>query len=301
MKKVYIIITTILMAGCALGQSVGINTATPHASAILDVKNNGAPQSWTLPKIHLTSVTDKSVIVGEDPANALMIYNTNGDLPAGKGIYYWDATDGRWQFIVSQHTIALFRDLTRYYTKDTEAATALSTAPSGLTNFTLNSSTAGWTMIKDTDGTNLTMPIQIEQPENYLDVNLSGTWITALGNNNDNVNRGFDVAYGIFVDGQLKYVKTESLLALNPCNINSFYVNAIIPNLSPTLNLNDYHNVTFGVRLRRVQGTGNNTTNFPSGTSLKIGGAPSGASRGCKNANAFENTTKATIYVNQTL
>lgn len=298
MKKIYIIITTILMAGSALAQSVGINTATPHPSAILDVKDNGTHRSWTLPKIQLTSVTDSTVIVGANPAEALLIYNTNQNLPAGKGIYYWDATDNRWQFIVSQHTIALFRDLTRYYTKDTQASTGLDTTlPSTPPNFALDDDTTGWTMISD-----LTMPIQIDQPENYIEVNLSGTWLTHRHNNNNPVYRGIDVAYGIFVNNKLKYVKTESILALNPCNINNFYVNAVIANLAPTTAAppDDHHDVSFGVRLRRVNTTGTATT-FPANTTIKIGGTPSGASIGCKNANAFENTTKATIYVNQVL
>ena len=299
MKKILFILLISICSSWLNGQSVGINEANPHSSALLDVKAKNNHISWTLPKIALTDIFDKNVIVGANPAEALLIYNTNPNVPAGKGIYYWSANDNKWQFVVNQHSIDLFRDLTRYYTKDTEYPTTVSTTASGTTQYTLDSGTAGWTMIKDTGGVTLEVPVTIDQAVNFLDINLSGTWLTHSDSNDTNVNRGFEVAYGVFIDGLLKYVKIDSKLALNPCNINNFYVNSIIPNVATGVD----RKLSFGVQLRRVQGNDNNTGSFPNNTTLKIGGASptSGATRGCKNANAFENTTKATVFVNQTL
>lgn len=276
-------------------QSVGINTSTPQSSALLEVLPNGTHKSWTVPIIFLANDTAKTGIVGANPAESLLVYNSNPALPAGKGLYYWSNGDQKWYFLVGQHSIDLFRYLTRYYTKDTQYSTGVSTTSTGVGLLTLDSGTTGWTMINESAGNPISIPITVDQSVNFLDINLSGTWLAFSSSNSTNIDRGMEVVYGIFVDGKLKYTKSDSLLALNPCNINSFYVNANIPNVPLTST-----NVTFGIRLRRVQGTGGSTT-FPTGSTLQIGGVSSGATQGCKNANAFENTTKATIYLNQKL
>lgn len=296
MKNNFLFFALFMFFSASYGQSVGINTDTPHSSAILDVKTNGTHRSWTLPKIHLSTSSDKTGIVDEDPADALLIYNTNENLPAGKGIYYWDSTNGRWQFMVSQMTIELFRDLTRYYTKDSQTPTAISTTPVGATQYNIDSNTTNWTMIKDENGNTMELAITVDHPDNFLDINLSGTWLAYRNANNVSVARSYEVAYGIFVDGQLKYVKIDTLDAPNSCTLSNFYVNSIIPNISTAA-----EKITFGVQLRRVRGSGAGVTTFPTNTTLQIGGTATGGTTGCKNANAFENITKATVYINQTL
>ncbi|GEM_PF-588335 len=296
MKKIILGLSFLGLFNFTQAQSVGINTATPHVSAILEVIPSGTYKSWTVPTIFLSTETTKTGIVGGNPAESLLVYNSNPNLPAGKGLYYWSTTDQKWLFIVSQHSIDLFRNLTRYYTIDTQYETVLSNTATGSELFALDSGTTGWTMIKDTGGATLEIPITVDQPTNFLDINLSGTWITSSSANSTSVNRGVDIVYGVFVNDKLKYIKSDSFLALNPCTINNFYVNANIPNVSTTSD-----KITFGVKLRRIQGAANSTTTFPSGTTIKIGGVSTGATQGCKNANAFENTTKATVYVNQKL
>lgn len=295
MKKYVFILLIFGIYSLINAQSVGINTATPHSSALLEVVPLGTHKSWTVPTIFLTSETAKTGIVGANPAESMLIYNSNPALPAGKGLYYWSSDDQKWYFLVGQHSIDLFRNLTRYYTKDTQFSTGVSTTSTGVSLLTLDSGTTGWTMINESAGTPLSIPITVDQPSNFLDINLSGTWLTFTTGNGTYVDRGMEVVYGIFVNGKLKYTKSDSLLALNPCNINSFYVNANIPNVPLTST-----SVTFGIMLRRIKGTSGAST-LPSGSTLQIGGVSSGATQGCKNANAFENTTKATIYINQKL
>lgn len=71
---------------------VGIETNNPHKSAVLDidVTNKGI----LFPRISLSSTSDTSKIINNQPANTMAVYNTNvgitGIGTGGKGYYYWD-------------------------------------------------------------------------------------------------------------------------------------------------------------------------------------------------------------------
>ncbi|MCE7066609.1 complement C1q domain-containing protein [Dyadobacter sp. CY326] len=64
-------------------QSVGINTKTPDPSSVLDV--NSSNKGVLLPKVALQSMTDKFTV--PNPANALLVYNTNIQM-GPEGFYY---------------------------------------------------------------------------------------------------------------------------------------------------------------------------------------------------------------------
>lgn len=72
------------------GTSVGINTATPNASAILEL--NSTTQGFLPPR--MTSLQRGNIL---SPAVGLMVYQTDDDLDAGKpkGVYVYDGTTWR--------------------------------------------------------------------------------------------------------------------------------------------------------------------------------------------------------------
>lgn len=88
MKKIkhsLILAFTLFIAGLgATAQNVGIGTATPDASAQLDI--TAANKGLLIPRVALTSLTDAVTITA--PANSLLVYNTNGAVPGGVGFYY---------------------------------------------------------------------------------------------------------------------------------------------------------------------------------------------------------------------
>ena len=91
MKKPFLL----LLAGLAFNQlssfaqqNVGIGTATPNASARLDV--TATNKGILIPRVNLTSLTDVTTV--PTPATGLILYNTNAALPSGVGFYYNEGT-----------------------------------------------------------------------------------------------------------------------------------------------------------------------------------------------------------------
>src|ERR1700674_4394704 len=84
----------LILIGCcsfitSLGQSVGIGTPTPNASAQLDV--TATNKGILIPRISLVSPSD--VVTINTPATGLLVYNSNSNLvqmPDGLGFYFWD-------------------------------------------------------------------------------------------------------------------------------------------------------------------------------------------------------------------
>ncbi len=95
MNRIYI---TLLMLGnsflFAQTGNVGINTATPDASAVLDV--NSVNKGLLIPRVPLQSGTDITTIPA--PAKGLIIYNTNTALSNGEGFYvnYGTPSSAQW-------------------------------------------------------------------------------------------------------------------------------------------------------------------------------------------------------------
>ncbi len=68
--------------------NVAIGTTTADVSALLDVSATNKGVSF--PNVNLVSETDAATIA--TPKSGLMVYNTNGALPCGKGLYFNNGT-----------------------------------------------------------------------------------------------------------------------------------------------------------------------------------------------------------------
>ncbi|MCF2497175.1 complement C1q domain-containing protein [Dyadobacter chenhuakuii] len=99
MKKLFIVLVTMLFGRNACAQSVGINTNSPHPSSVLDISST--TKGVLFPKISLQSATDKITI--PSPANALLVYNTNTQMGT-EGLYYnsGDSNNPFWRIIGSK-------------------------------------------------------------------------------------------------------------------------------------------------------------------------------------------------------
>lgn len=69
-------------------QNIGIGTATPDASAKLDI--SATDRGVLVPRVSLTAIGVAAPVTA--PATGLLVYNTNALLPEGVGFYYWDGT-----------------------------------------------------------------------------------------------------------------------------------------------------------------------------------------------------------------
>jgi len=80
----------------SFGQNVGIGTATPNASAKLDIVD--VNRGILLPRVALTATNVQAPVTS--PANWLVVFNTNVSAPGAfavsEGLYYWDGTLLRW-------------------------------------------------------------------------------------------------------------------------------------------------------------------------------------------------------------
>lgn len=291
-KTVFILLFGVFISG--FSQSVGINTTDadpPHASAILDIRYNPAIglQGVGMPKVFLNSLTDKSSINEGKPAHGLILYNTNPNLSSGKGLYYWSDTKQRWSFFVNQNSIGLFNNLTRYYAATYSLPVAVSVAKEGAPAYTANEDVTmrKWKLI---DG--LKKTITIDRAKNTANIHFSGTWIAS---STVSINRNVEFGYGVFVDGKLAFSRVDSKTFLHQCNISTFYVNSMVENLSV-----GSHVVEFGVIVRWISSYNDLAlpkTEFPAGTQLFLGGGSTGTN--CRNTNAFESSSKATIHITQ--
>jgi hypothetical protein len=82
---------TILLSLNATAQNIGINTATPDASSIMDITANN--RGLLIPRVALTAVNLAAPVTS--PALSLLVFNTNTIVGANgvkPGYYYWDAT-----------------------------------------------------------------------------------------------------------------------------------------------------------------------------------------------------------------
>lgn len=75
--------------------SVGINTANPDPSAVLEL--NSANKGLLIPRVSLQSLTDGTTV--SSPAKGLFVYNTNTGLSNGEGFYvnYGTSASPNWQ------------------------------------------------------------------------------------------------------------------------------------------------------------------------------------------------------------
>jgi hypothetical protein len=88
MKKLLLLLILIAFQQQIFAQGVGINTTSPDPSAALDIQSTN--KGILIPKVALTHLTDKTTIA--NPANSLMVYNTNVNLTYGAGYYFNEGT-----------------------------------------------------------------------------------------------------------------------------------------------------------------------------------------------------------------
>lgn len=86
MKKILLAFFSILLASHSFSQNVGIGTATPAASAKLDVSSTNS--GLLIPRVALTITTSPLPITA--PATSLLVYNTAAVADVTPGYYYWD-------------------------------------------------------------------------------------------------------------------------------------------------------------------------------------------------------------------
>src|SRR5207237_1321059 len=68
--------------------NIGVGTATPDASAILDLSNNPT-KGIIVPRVNLNSPPAL-------PGDGLMVWNTNSSYGLGIGLYVYDAASASW-------------------------------------------------------------------------------------------------------------------------------------------------------------------------------------------------------------
>lgn len=91
-NKLFLIFATVFTSSMSIAQNVGIGTATPNASAKLDVTSTNS--GILVPRVALTATNAAGPITA--PATSLLVYNTTtaGVTPNNvtPGYYYWNGT-----------------------------------------------------------------------------------------------------------------------------------------------------------------------------------------------------------------
>lgn len=148
--KIQLLFYVAMLLGITVQAQVGINTATPHPSALLDL--NSLNKGLLLPRVALTSTTDITTV--PNPAKGLMVYATQD---SGTGITaiqrdtlykfdgtIWKALTTREKFISNEipRIVAVGRKTT------VEGCVGITTAPFNLnqrSNTALITTTGGFT------------------------------------------------------------------------------------------------------------------------------------------------------------
>ncbi|AUC78070.1 hypothetical protein CW736_00960 [Nonlabens sp. MB-3u-79] len=98
MKERLLITTFLLLLSIALNAQVGINTAVPDTSSMLDISS--FDKGILIPRLELQSTTDVTSIV--DPANSLLVFNLVAVNDVSVGYYYWSTPLSKWIKIIDQ-------------------------------------------------------------------------------------------------------------------------------------------------------------------------------------------------------
>lgn len=220
---------------------VGINNSNPHPSSTLDVYSSSKGVSF--PNVYLQSYTDVTTI--PNPAESLIVYNTNPNLRGNIGYYFWDGT--KWAYLFNDINKTNLMNSSRYYsgisstgyhfTKSANQFYSTADLPIG---GTINNE---WTVIND-----LTQNIIVDRTNNEILFNISGM----VQANNTNSGNNIFSSFGFFIDDQLVSVKPISIDLLQSCTRREFSVYAVTSNLSI-----GNHTVKFAIRNRTTNSTQN--------------------------------------------
>jgi hypothetical protein len=99
MKKTLLLPVFVSLVFTLAAQNVAINNdaSTPHASAMLDVKNSN--KGMLIPRVSLLSTADVVTIVS--PATSLLVFNTNASISGGSGIGFYTWSGSNWIKLIS--------------------------------------------------------------------------------------------------------------------------------------------------------------------------------------------------------
>ncbi len=117
------------------GGSVGIGTATPDASALLDVTST--TKGILIPRVTLTGGSDATTITNGN-VTGLLVYNTGGAL--GAGYYYWNGS-GSWLQLISSATTGWVTSLNSVVPD--ALGNGIGTSDASILNFRQNGKRAG--------------------------------------------------------------------------------------------------------------------------------------------------------------
>lgn len=199
MKSIYFLFSTILLS-VFLNAQVGINTANPHPSAILDISAND--KGVGMPHVNLTGKFDTTSI--NQPQKSLIVFNSNNALVGGLGYYFW--TGFGWDFLFSDLNGYLLQNLTKNYSKSNSATnlrynyvnSGSTTDDFYNTKSSIGDSFSGgeWRAFTDLDTS-----IEIDRPDNDLLFTLTGMMQTNNNSGNGNI---LNAVFGIFIkkDGE---------------------------------------------------------------------------------------------------
>jgi hypothetical protein len=100
MKKILIVSFFLLAAKIYSQNNIGIGTNNPHASATLEMADN--QRGILIPRVALSSTTVSAPVA--NPANSLLVYNTNTAGDVTPGYYYWEAQNNRWVRLLTEQS-----------------------------------------------------------------------------------------------------------------------------------------------------------------------------------------------------
>lgn len=264
-----------MISGLMFGQ-LGINTLTPHASAALDVRSTNKGVSF--PKSSLQNYNDVSII--NNPAESLIIYNTNSSLPGKQGYYFWDGA--KWDYFFSDLNEDNLKNQTKYYSASSTVPYNFTRAASQFYGYSAHVAgeilnTAQWTVITD-----LTKTIVIDRPANDVLMNISGMF--QANNGAANNTSGISSTIGFFIDDKLVDVKPMFMDFQSACSYRQYVINGNAKNLSV-----GNHTVKYAIR--------NIASPTISGLSVTYGAPNSSCSPAT--LSAFEASISGTIFINQ--
>lgn len=257
-------------------KSVGIGTDSPDSSSILELFSSN--KGIMIPQISLNEndMTDAS-FMASTPTESLLIYNTNGNVSGGKGLYYWSGT--KWLFYFNSANINLLLGITKYEAKTYSngiSTNVYNTELSSVNSFVNGSPLVSpWVEIVDSVPLKFTMD---RSPNNAI---ITFTGMLQL-NNTSSSNAYLNYGLGIFVDDKLVGSKAAVLVADNTCSFQEFTITGMIDDLT----VGD-HTVTLAVMNRS-----SNTT-----SAVNYGQkAPS-----CSSISSDEAKISAIVLINQPL
>lgn len=234
MKKRYFTTVALLLFAIVYSQHVGVGTNEFTPSEVFKVVSSN--KGVLLPNVSLSNLNSSAPIV--NPANSLMIYNTNVD--TGKGFYFWKG--GKWRPIIDSSNIYKFLGITR-------SESVVSNAPytdnsyNGANSYTMGESPSAhdWQLIPG-----LTKTFNVFSANNSVTASSSGIiQVNSTGSSLTYIS----YAIGIFLDGKLAGVKNFIIYGTANCLFNDYNVFFTLNNLSPgnhTIAVYETSRVNFG-------------------------------------------------------